>query len=93
MQNYWIEIRVEMIVTKVEIGHHKQFLLLTQCFQKSYAADASKIVWRWKKGILGPIGQTSIFVTARPGKIQCFHVAWVRFVWIIVMTNNLGTVH
>ena len=35
---------VENIVTKGEIAHDEQFLLLSQCFQKSYAAQASESV-------------------------------------------------
>ena len=39
-------LRVENIVTKGEIAHHEQFLLLQQCFQKSLAADLSASVKR-----------------------------------------------
>ena len=33
---------VENIVGKGEIAHYEQFLLLPQCFQKLFVADASK---------------------------------------------------
>ena len=36
----------ENIVTKGEIAQCEQFLLLSKCFQKSYAADASE---SWKR--------------------------------------------
>ena len=35
---------VENIVTKGEIARFEQFLLLSQCFQKLFAAEASEIV-------------------------------------------------
>ena len=36
--------RVEDIVAKVEIAHNEQFLLLSQCIQKSFAAEVSESV-------------------------------------------------
>ena len=36
--------RIQNIVTKGEIAHHKQLFILAQCFQKSSAADASESV-------------------------------------------------
>ena len=36
-------------MTKGEIFHHEQFLLLSQCFQNSSALDASECVCRWEK--------------------------------------------
>ena len=43
MYNYWK--KVENIVEKWEIARFEQFLLLPLCFQKSYAAEASKSVY------------------------------------------------
>ena len=37
------------IVAKGEIACFEQFLLFSQCFQKSSAADASKCVYRWER--------------------------------------------
>ena len=42
--NGWLLNRVETIVAKGEIACYEQFLLLSQCFQKSSAAEASKSV-------------------------------------------------
>ena len=39
--------RVENIVTKGEIAHHEQFLLLSQCFQKYICCRG---VYMWEKG-------------------------------------------
>ena len=41
--------RDENIVAKGEIGRFGQFGLLSQCFQKSSAADASESVYMWEK--------------------------------------------
>ena len=39
--------RVENIVAKGEISHYEQFDLLSQCFQKSSAAEESKRIYMW----------------------------------------------
>ena len=41
LDEYWQKVlqKLEDIVGKGEIGHYQQFLLLTQCFQKTCAAD------------------------------------------------------
>ena len=39
---------VEIFLAKGEIAHYEQFLLLTQCFQKSSAAEASGSICMWK---------------------------------------------
>ena len=46
--------RVENIVTKEEIAHYGQFLLLSRCFQMSSATKVSKgtCMWDWVKGDL-----------------------------------------
>ena len=36
-------------MAKGEIARFEQFLFLSQCFQKSSAADASKGVYSWEK--------------------------------------------
>ena len=41
--------RVENIVAKGEIAHDEQFLLLSQCFQNSFAAEASWRVYMWER--------------------------------------------
>ena len=43
--------KVENIVAKGEIADHEQFHLWPQCFQNSFAANASKCVcmWKWLK--------------------------------------------
>ena len=43
--------RVKNIVTKEEIAHNEQFLLLSRCFQMSPATKASKgaDMWEWVK--------------------------------------------
>ena len=43
--------RIENTVGKGEIAHYKQFLLLPQCFQKTYAAYTYKpgLVWKMVK--------------------------------------------
>ena len=41
--------KVENIVAKGEIARFEQFLLLSKCFQKSSAADASKCVYMWER--------------------------------------------
>ena len=43
--------RVESIVGKGEIARNEQFLLFSQCFQKTYFPGASEgvIVWEWVK--------------------------------------------
>ena len=43
------EKKVENIVSKRGNACFEQFLLLSQCFQKLYAADASKCVFRWER--------------------------------------------
>ena len=40
---------VEIIVAKAEIARFEQFLLLTQCFQMSSAAEASENIYRWER--------------------------------------------
>ena len=40
---------VENIVAKGGIACFEQFLLLSQCFQKSSAADASESVYMWER--------------------------------------------
>ena len=40
--------KVENILAKGEIARLEQFLLLSRCFQKSSAADASKCVYMWE---------------------------------------------
>ena len=39
---------VENAVAKVEIARFEQFLLLSQCFQKLSAADASECIYKWE---------------------------------------------
>ena len=41
--------RVENIVAKEEIARFGQFLLLSQCFPKSSAAEASESVCMWER--------------------------------------------
>ena len=41
--------KVENTVTKGEIARFEQFLLLSQCFQKSSAEEASESVCMWKR--------------------------------------------
>ena len=41
--------RIENIVAKGEIAQNEQFLLLSQEFQKSSAAEASKGVYLWER--------------------------------------------
>ena len=41
--------RVTDIVAKGEIAHFEQFPLLSPCFQKSSAADASERVCMWER--------------------------------------------
>ena len=41
--------KVENIVAKVEIAHHEQFLLLSQCFQNMSAAKAPESVCMWER--------------------------------------------
>ena len=41
--------KVENIVTNEELAHCEQFLLLSQCFKKSSAADESKFVRKWER--------------------------------------------
>ena len=41
--------RVENSLAKGEIARFEQILLLSQCFQKSSAADVSKCVYRWER--------------------------------------------
>ena len=36
-------------MAKIDIAHYEQFHLLSQYFQKSFAADASKYVYRWER--------------------------------------------
>ena len=45
--------KVENILAKGKIAHHEKFLLLTQCFQKSSAAEASESVsvGKWVKKV------------------------------------------
>ena len=43
------EKNVENIVAKGEIAHPEQFLLLSQWFQKSSAADPSECVNKWER--------------------------------------------
>ena len=43
--------KIENIVAKGEIGNFEQFLLLTQCFQKSSAAEASETIYMWERVI------------------------------------------
>ena len=40
---------VENIVTKGEIARFEQYLLLSERFQKSSAAEASEIVYMWDR--------------------------------------------
>ena len=40
---------IENIVAKGEIARSEQFLLLSQCFQKPFAAEASESVCMWEK--------------------------------------------
>ena len=40
---------VEINVAKGEMAHYEQFLLLSQLFQKSFAAEASVSVYMWKR--------------------------------------------
>ena len=35
-------------MVKREIAHHEQFLLLQECFPKSFAANVSKWVYMWE---------------------------------------------
>ena len=39
--------RVENTTAKVGIPHYEQFLLLPECFQKSYAAKVSESDYMW----------------------------------------------
>ena len=39
---------MENIVGKGEIAHYEQFLLFSQCFQKTFAADTLKQVLVWE---------------------------------------------
>ena len=41
--------KVEKIMAKGEIARFEQFLLLSQCFQKSSAVDASKCMYRLER--------------------------------------------
>ena len=41
--------KVENIVAICEIARFEQFLILSQCFQKSSAADAPECVYKWKR--------------------------------------------
>ena len=41
--------KVENIVAKGEIARSKQFLLSSQCFQKSSATEASKSFYMWER--------------------------------------------
>ena len=41
--------KVENIVAKEEIACFEQFLLLSQCFQKSSCAKASKSIYMWER--------------------------------------------
>ena len=43
---------VENIVEKGGIGHHEEFLLLSQCFQKSSASETSESVCMLERVIL-----------------------------------------
>ena len=36
-------------MAKGEIAHFEQFLLLSQCFQKLSAVDASECVYKWER--------------------------------------------
>ena len=42
---------IENILAKGEIAHHEQFHLLSQCFQKSSAAEASENIYICGKGL------------------------------------------
>ena len=57
--------KVENNVTKGEISHDKQFLLLSQCFQKSSAGDVAKCVCmkEWVKTELKTLLAISPFYT------------------------------
>ena len=44
MNEYLLD-KIENIVAKGEIARFEKFLLLSQCFQKSSAADASESVY------------------------------------------------
>ena len=41
--------KVKNIVVKGDIAHLEQFLLLSQCFQKSSAAETSESVYLWER--------------------------------------------
>ena len=41
--------KVENILAKGEVARFEQFLLLSQCFQKSSAAEASERVFMWER--------------------------------------------
>ena len=41
--------RVENFVAKGENAHHKQFLLLPRCFQKSSAQEAAESIYMWER--------------------------------------------
>ena len=41
--------KVENIVAKGELARFVQFILLSYCFQKSFAVDASKSVYKWER--------------------------------------------
>ena len=41
--------RVENIVVKGEIARFGQFFLLSQCYQKSSAAEASESIYMWER--------------------------------------------
>ena len=66
--------KVENIVTKGEIAHHEQFLLLPQCFQKSSAADASNCVGMWNsaKHCLFPCHDTKYVFNRSLSPTCCF---------------------
>ena len=58
--------RVENIVANGEIVHYEQFFHFPHCFQKSFAADASKCVCKWER----VMRQTEQFLFFK----QCFRI-------------------
>ena len=69
--------KVENFVAKGEIAHFGQFLLLTQCFQKSSAADASESVNMWERIKLTHSTPNFLKWSSpmfKSGRIHCLHV-------------------
>ena len=58
-----------------EIGRFEQFLLLSQCFQKSFAADASKCVYRCER----VKNWSCLFIVSFCRPINNLSVKWFKY--------------